>query len=162
MQSSVQAKLTSSLTATHDLRCCLSMLRIHFADKDRISITRHAHALFGTIWIIVDEGSENIVNPFMREWVDQMMNHLAATLRKSKIFLSFTRVWLNFFTLSFRAMDRKYIMKCVIAPSSGKQLTFGVAALSHWLACLPADRVIKGSLLHQGGFEKLTQVLRSI
>ncbi|KAI3642087.1 hypothetical protein MP228_011642 [Amoeboaphelidium protococcarum] len=64
---------------------------------------------FPLLWFrqIVDRDSGNLVNPFMRV-TNQMTRHLA-TLRESQLLPPFTRAWLNFFTLTFRALGRNHI-----------------------------------------------------
>eukprot|EP00347_Sterkiella_histriomuscorum_P023354 403334965 len=65
---------------------------------------------FPWLWVrqIVDRDSGNLVNPFMRV-TNQMTRHLA-TLRESQLLPPFTRAWLNFFTLTFRALGRNHIV----------------------------------------------------
>ena len=53
--------------------------------------------------------SRNLVNPFMRV-TNQITRHLAS-LKESQLLPPLTRAYLNFFTLTFRALGRNHIVK---------------------------------------------------
>ncbi len=102
---------------------------------------------FPWLWVrqMVDRDSGNLVDPFMHV-TSQMTRHLA-TLRESQLLPPFTRAWLNFSTLTFRALGRNHI---VSTPFSGHHNAWFL------LNCrIPLVRSSSELIVHYGGTPKL-------